>query len=171
MRRLFVSSWLMAGLVVGCRKADHPPLVDTGLAPVPTQAQPRLHTMKIYLGPHELATEIAMRPLELQTGMMFRESMAETEGMLFVMGRPHQASFYMKNTKVPLSCAYIDSEGVIQEIYDMKPFDETSIVAKSNQIVYVLEVPQGWFERHQVKPGAVLRTERGSLQETFFGRQ
>jgi uncharacterized membrane protein (UPF0127 family) len=87
--------------------------------------------------------------------------------MLFVFGRPHRTSFYMKNTTVPLSCAYIDTEGTILEIHDMKPLDETPIEAKSENILYVLEVKQGWFQRHNIGVGTVLRTERGSLPQTY----
>ena len=73
----------------------------------------------------------------------------------------------MKNTYVPLSCAYIDPEGVILEIYDMTPLDENPILSKSNDIRYVLEVKQGWFEKNGITPGTLICTERGSLLEVF----
>ena len=90
--------------------------------------------------------------------------------MLFVFGGPMRASFWMRNTLIPLSCAYIDPEGVIQEIRDMKPLDETPIEAKTDQVQYVLEVKQGWFERNKVNVGMLVRTEQGSLRETYFRR-
>ncbi len=127
--------------------------------------------MKLWLGAQELTSELATAPVEVATGMMFRKTMAENEAMLFVFRFPHQASFYMKNTYLPLSCAYIDSEGKIVEIHDMKPLDESAIEAKSDNVQYVLEVKQGWFERNKIGVGTVIRTERGSLAETFFGRQ
>ena len=127
--------------------------------------------MKLWLGPKEITAELAVSETEVATGMMFRDKMDENEGMLFIFGRPNRISFYMKNTYVPLSCAYIDSEGAILEIHDLKPLDENPVYAKSDQVQYVLEVKQGWFERNGVGVGAIVRTEHGSLPETFFRRK
>ena len=135
-----------------------------------TNAQPKLPTIKLWLGSQEIDAELATTMVQVATGMMFRKDMAEKEGMLFVFGRPHQTSFYMRNTYVPLSCAYINPEGEILEIHDMKPLDETSIPAKSSDIQYVLELKQGWFVRNNVGVGTVVRTEMGSLRDTFFRR-
>ena len=73
----------------------------------------------------------------------------------------------MRNCFVALSGAYISPTGEILQIIDMKPHDETGIPSNSNNVQFVLEVPQGWFQRHNVSAGAVVRTERGSLMETF----
>jgi len=132
------------------------------------EAQPKLPTVKLWLGSQELVTEIARKPLEIGTGMMYRDKMAENEAMLFVFPGPGPRSFYMRNTKIPLSCAYIDPQGNILEIHDMKPLDETPISSASNNIQYVLETRQGWFARNKVAVGSVVRTERGSLHDTFF---
>lgn len=134
------------------------------------QPQPKLRTIKLWLGSHEIIAEIAHSPKEVQTGMMFRTSIAETEGMLFVFDYPHRAAFYMKNTLLPLSCAYIDPEGIIVETHDMFPHVETPITAGSDKIQYVLEVKQGWFQRNGIGPGTLLRTEKGTLRETFYRR-
>ena len=136
----------------------------------PTKAQPKLAAIKLWLGPTEITAEIASTAIEVETGMMHRTEMAENEGMLFIFGRPHRASFWMRNTKIPLSCAYIDPDGKILETHDMKPLDETGIEASSGSVQYVLETKQGWFERNKVSVGAVVRTERGSLHDTFFSR-
>ena len=114
---------------------------------------------------------MAMSLPQIMTGMMFRKEMAENEGMLFVFGRAHRASFYMRNTLIPLSCAYIDPEGTILEIHDMKPLDESAIEASVDNILYVLEMKQGWFERNKVATDSVVRTESGSLPETFFKKR
>jgi uncharacterized membrane protein (UPF0127 family) len=173
-----IQALLAAALLfgAGCKKAQSvtggPPGPVTALATNSyhlDRAQPKLPTMKLWLGSQELITEIARTPTQQATGMMFRTQMAENEAMLFVFPRPHQASFYMRNTLVPLSCAYIDPDGVILEIHDMKPKDETSIEAATDQVQFVLEVKQGWFQRNNVGSGAVVRTEKGSLLETFFG--
>jgi uncharacterized membrane protein (UPF0127 family) len=136
-----------------------------------TNAQPRLTTVKLWLGSIELETEVAARPIEILTGMMYRKKMEETEGMIFVLpDSPRQASFWMKNTKVPLSCAYIDAAGKILETHNLNPFDENPVASATDQICYVLEVPQGWFQRKKIEVGALVRSDRGSLQETFHRR-
>ena len=137
------------------------------IQPIPTNAQPTLQTIKLWLGTNELNTELALTPAQIQAGMMWRTNMGEMEGMLFVFAAPHQVSFWMKNTLLPLSCAYIDPEGTILEIYDMNPRDESPIPSLSSRIQYVLEVNQGWFQRHNVSTGAVVTTEHGPLSRTF----
>lgn len=118
-----------------------------------------------------MKAEIAMTEKQVTNGMMFRSSMGEDEGMLFVFPVAHRTAFWMKNTLLPLSCAYIDPEGVILELHDLKPRDETLIHAVSDQVQYVLETKQGWFGRHGVDVGALVRTERGTLRDTFFTRK
>src|SRR6267154_2652621 len=105
----------------------------------PTNAQPKLKTIKLWLGPEVITAELALSMPQIMTGMMFRKEMAENEGMLFVFARPHQVSFYMRNTLLALSCAYIDPDGTILELHEMKPLDETPIPAKSDNVQYVLE--------------------------------
>lgn len=136
--------------------------------PIPGQAQPKLQTLKLWMGPKELITELALTPNQWAAGMMFRTNMADGEGMLFVFPQRTRAAFWMKNTYVPLSGAYIDPEGTILEIHDMKPLNETSIQAATDNIQYVLEVPQGWFARNGITTNMTIRTERGGLRETFF---
>lgn len=129
------------------------------------QAQPRLATLELWVGDQSLTTEIARQTVEIATGMMFRTNMADGEAMLFVFARPEPRSFYMRNTKVPLSIAYLDPEGVILEIHDMQPLDETPVESASGRVQYALEVPQGWFARRQISPGALIRTSKGPLNE------
>ena len=172
---------LIALIGVGCGSSDGPDkqaaapssgvvATNPGGLIIPTKAQPKLRTIKLWLGSEELITEVAAVEKEIITGMMFRTEMAENEGMLFVLPGPQRASFWMKNTLIPLSCAYIDPEGNILEIHDMKPKDETPIPAASTRILYVLEVKQGWFQRHNIKVGTQVRTERGTLAEVFVRR-
>jgi uncharacterized membrane protein (UPF0127 family) len=133
-----------------------------------THAQPRLTTVKVLVGDQELKTEVARRKVEIATGMMFRTNMPEDEAMIFIFDYPSQQSFYMRNCFVPLSGAYISPEGEILEIIQMQPHDEAGIPSRSHNIQFVLEVPQGWFARHNVGVGAILRTERSTLNQTFF---
>jgi len=133
-----------------------------------THAQPKLPTIKVWLGSEEMIAEIAREQVQIATGMMFRTNMAENEAMLFIFPYPDQKSFYMRNCTVPLSAAYIQPDGLIAEIVNLQPHEETPVMSKSFNLQFVLEVPQGWFDRHNVRTGMVIRTERGSLQETFF---
>jgi uncharacterized membrane protein (UPF0127 family) len=162
-----------AALATGCGNGSAPPAPAKAPAAAvvipsgPTQAQPTLPSLNLWLGSEQLKTEVALTPDQLQTGMMFRTNMDENAGMLFVFYYPHRAAFWMKNTTVPLSAAYVDPSGVILEIHDLHPLDTNAVIATSEQIQFVLEVNQGWFNRHKVSTGMVIRTERGSLHDTF----
>lgn len=136
-----------------------------------SQALPKLPSLKLWIGQHELEAELAITTRELATGMMHRKEMGENEGMLFRLPFPQRAAFYMKNTYVPLSCAYIDAEGVIVEIHDLEPLNEQPVSSTSDKIQYVLETKRGWFERHQVPIGTAIRSEHGTLPEIFSRRR
>jgi uncharacterized membrane protein (UPF0127 family) len=101
-----------------------------------------------------LTVEIADTPQASENGLMFRDSLPEDRGMLFLFEQPKKASFWMRNTKIPLSIAYIDSTEKILEIKSMNPLDETVVPSSSDQVAYALEVNQGWFVRHGISSGA-----------------
>ena len=103
-----------------------------------------------------LTAEIADTPQASENGLMFRDSLPEDRGMLFIFEQPEKASFWMKNTKIPLSIAYIDSACKILEIKSMNPLDETLVVSNSDQVTYALEVNQGWFARRGISSGAMI---------------
>jgi len=126
--------------------------------------------VKVWLGTQELNTEVALTLTQISTGMMFRTNLLENEAMLFVFAEPRPREFYMKNCLVPLSAAYMDSEGTILEIVPLMPGVEMPVSSKSEKVQFVLETRQGWFERNKVPVGSVIRTEHGSLRESFAGR-
>ena len=168
----FIAFLLAAALGAGCQKS-----ADVAPAPsidnlLPTQAQPKLPTMKIYLGAETLDAELALTPRQRQIGMMFRTNVTEESAMLFVMAEPLRApdGFWMTNCPVSLSAAYIGPDGVIEEIHHLEKNDISPVVATNDNIVYVLEVKDGWFARHNINPGVLIRTEKGSLAESFFRR-
>src|SRR2546428_8914121 len=99
---------------------------------------------------------------------MARTNLAGNAGMFVPLPYSQRAAFWMKTCPLPLSIAYIDPAGVIQEIHELEPQNTNSVVSTSNNIRFALETPRGWFERHQVRTGMVVRTESGSLMETFF---
>ena len=103
----------------------------------------------------EITAELARTDEERAKGLMFRTNLPEGEGMLFIFERDQLMSFWMKNTQIPLSIAFIASDGRILEIKDMTPNDLSS-VKSSRSARYALEVPQGWFNRANVKAGDVV---------------
>ena len=84
---------------------------------------------------------------------MFRESLAPDSGMLFVMPSVGPASFWMKNTLIPLSVAFLDENGTIMEIHDMQPKSEKIVKSTFSRIAYALEMQQGWFGKKNIWPG------------------
>lgn len=155
-------------LLAGCKKpevAAAPKTIDDIL---PKQAQPKLQTMKIYLGAETLDAELALTEKEEMTGMMYRTNIQDTDSMLFVLPVPQRASFWMYHCPESISCAYITPDGVIQEIHHLEQNDTNAVLAATDNIQFVLETSDGWFTRHNVNTGMVIRTERGSLADTFL---
>ncbi len=111
--------------------------------------------MTLSLKDAKLKVEIADSPLKRAAGLMYRDSLSEDEGMLFVFFSPEKLSFWMKDTKIPLSIAFIDADGVISEIADMQPNDLTPITSKA-KVSYALETNQGWFKEHKIKAGDII---------------
>ena len=168
--RFIFATAVAALLAVGCGKSTPPPPAAPVLGE-PTAAQPRLATAKLYVGPATITAEMALAQKEIATGMMFRTNILENEGMIFHLGQPQRAGFWMKNCPKPLSCAYVDPQGVILELREMEPNNTNSIVASSDNVLFVLETAQGWFERHGVRTGMVIQTDSGPLINTLRPRQ
>jgi uncharacterized membrane protein (UPF0127 family) len=167
----FLEFALLACALCGCDKSPELPAQTVSDPTEPTHAQPTLPTMKIYVGSQELLAELARSPEQIRTGMMFRTNLSENAGMLFPLPYAQRASFWMKNCPRPLSAAYIDSEGIIQEIHNLEPYNTNPVVSAADNIRFVLETPQGWFQRHEIRVGVAIATERGPLVQTFFGKR
>jgi uncharacterized protein len=103
-------------------------------------------------GEVEVRVEIADSPAEQARGLMDRTALAEDRGMLFVFPEEEVRSFWMRNTLIPLSVAYIDAEGRIVDIDEMQPLDETQHPS-DEPARYALEVNQGFFEERGVQVG------------------
>jgi len=97
--------------------------------------------------------EVANSSEERQRGLMFREALPADEGMLFVFEREERLSFWMKNTLIPLSIAFISRDGEIVDIQDMEPLDDRTFHRSAQPALYALEMNRGWFERHHVEVG------------------
>jgi uncharacterized protein len=163
---------VVGALCAGCEKAATKSADDSSNTPaaapsLPSGPQPRLPTMKVYLGPETLDAELALTPDEEETGLMYRTNITDETAMIFVLPGPERASFWMTNCPMSLSAAYIGPDGVIEEIHHLEKNDNVPVMATNYNIQYVLEVNDGWFTRHNINPGTLIRTERGSLAETF----
>lgn len=100
--------------------------------------------------------EIADTPEARAEGLMFRPSLPEDRGMLFVFPEPQTLAFWMRNTSIPLSIAYIDRDGTVLEIHDMEPYSLESVSSRQPAL-YALEVNRGTFEGLGIEPGDRLR--------------
>ena len=99
-----------------------------------------------------ITAEIARSQAQRNQGLMHRKELKDGNGMIFVFERDEALSFWMKNTLVPLSIAFIARDGRILEIHDMQP-ESLNTVQSSRSVRYALEVPQGWFDRVGIAPG------------------
>lgn len=111
-----------------------------------------LATMEIGIKGTEIIVEVADTQESRSQGLMDRRSMPENHGMLFVFETESQVSFWMKNTRIPLSIAFIAADGTIRQIEDMEPESLSSVVSQRN-VLYALEVNQGWFEKNGIGAG------------------
>ncbi len=116
----------------------------------------RLQKIPLYIKGKEIQVEVAKTPEERAMGLMGRKHLGHEEGMLFIFEEEGYHSFWMKNTFIPLSIAFIDRAGQIIHIVDMKPLTLTSH-RPPRPILYALEMNQGWFSKNRIKVGDVVR--------------
>ena len=118
--------------------------------------QPRLDTIDITAGMHIIKAEVAQTSAQQMIGMMFRKEMGANEGMLFASPDSSPRCFWMRNTLIPLSIAFIDDDGAIVNIADMQPQSDASHCS-AKPVRFALEVRQGWFAKRGIKAGFRLR--------------
>ena len=111
-----------------------------------------LPAVTLIINGQKITAEVASTPQDRATGLMNRFSLQPDHGMLFVFERPEPLSFWMKNTFIPLSIAFLDADGRILNIDDMAPQTETSHWSKGPGL-YALEMRKGWFAERGVKAG------------------
>ncbi len=124
----------------------------TLLACAAAPSQAALPTADLTIGGHKIVAEIAATQDDRATGLMNRFSLQPDRGMLFVFERSEPLAFWMKNTYIPLSIAFIDESGRIVNIDDMAPQTEASHWSSAPSR-YALEMRKGWFVQHGVKAG------------------
>ena len=126
--------------------------------PLPSIAQPAdgkpqsLPTIRIQVGTHAVTAEVASTPVQRPLGLMYRFSLPADRGMLFVFPAPQLQGFWMRNTYIPLSIAFIAADGTILNVEDMAPHDESRHFSRGPAL-YALEMRKGWFAERQLGPG------------------
>jgi hypothetical protein len=122
------------------------------------EPQTTLPRVKLSSGMYQIDAQVAQTPQQREIGLMFRKEMPQTEGMIFVFEQPATQCFWMRNTLLPLTAAFVADDGRIVNLADMKPMTEDSHCSKE-PVRFVLEMNQGWFARKNIKEGTKLGGE------------
>jgi uncharacterized membrane protein (UPF0127 family) len=136
---------LLTALLLACAAA-------TAGAQDPQTDLPRV---RLGAGMHQIEAQVAVTPDQRATGLMHRKQMPQHEGMLFVFDQPSVQCFWMKDTLLPLTAAFIADDGELVNLVDMKPHALDSHCS-AKPVRYVLEMNQGWFAKRGIKPGTKL---------------
>lgn len=125
--------------------------------PLWAEELPQLNLQRIVLkaGFHQIDTQLAMTPEQRSVGLMHRKEMPQHEGMLFVFSEASKQCFWMKNTLIPLTAAFVADDGTIVNLEDMKP-QTTDSHCSSQPVRFVLEMNVGWFAKKGLKAGSKL---------------
>jgi len=129
-----------------------PALAALTFAVTAPAAAAELTTMPLTIGTHKLTAEVATTPAQMQTGLMNRFSLKTDHGMLFAYERPEPLSFWMRNTYIALSIAFISADGTILNIEDMQPQTDDPHGSKG-PAQYALEMKKGWFAERGIVAG------------------
>jgi uncharacterized protein len=116
-----------------------------------------LSKANVRIGNSTLTVEIAATVEEQQIGLMNRKTLPENEGMIFVYSPPRPVAFWMKNTLIPLSAAFVAVDGTVVKIAEMEPLDEKTHHAADVPVKYVIEANRGWFKKAGVSVGDTVK--------------
>ncbi|TVP80520.1 MAG: DUF192 domain-containing protein [Puniceicoccaceae bacterium] len=122
----------------------------------------------ISIGNQPLQLQLALEPAEKQRGLMFRQELAEDQGMLFLFEGSARRGFWMRNTGIPLDIGYFDASGRLLEVHKLFPYDENTVASRSHEVMIAVETNRGWFERNNVSPGA--RIDMEALKQALNAR-
>jgi uncharacterized membrane protein (UPF0127 family) len=124
------------------------------LLPPAAHAQPAVTTLGVRF--FQITAEVADTPALRTRGLMGRQSLAPNHGMLFIFEQPQQQCFWMRNTPLPLTIAFLDDEGRISSLADMQPLSDATHCSQI-PVRYALEMEQGWFAKRGIQPGEIIR--------------
>ncbi len=123
---------------------------------VQAQSPQRLPTVSLQAGMHRVQAQVAQTPDQRATGLMHVREMAQHEGMLFVFEEAQQQCFWMRNTLIPLSIAFLRDDGSIVNVAEMKALDDKNNHCSNEPVRYALEMNAGWFAKKGLKAGSRL---------------
>ncbi len=128
-----------------------------GSSAVFAQNAPQLDLQRTMLtaGMYQITAQVALTPQQREIGLMYRKEMPQQEGMIFIFEEPSLQCFWMKNTLLPLTAAFVADDGTIVNLADMKP-QTTDSHCSTKPVRYVLEMNQGWFAKKGIKAGTRL---------------
>ncbi len=128
-----------------------------GSTAVIAQNTPQLDLQRTMLtaGMYQITAQVALTPQQREIGLMFRKDMPQQEGMIFIFEEASLQCFWMKNTLLPLTAAFVADDGTIVNLADMKP-QTTDSHCSTKPVRYVLEMNQGWFAKKGIKAGTRL---------------
>jgi uncharacterized membrane protein (UPF0127 family) len=170
-KRLVLAVLALVALLVAATSAfaqtEVPPGLETPVATEPEASQLPVSTIVNSLGERiPVQAEIANTDAERQMGLSGRTTLAEDAGMLFIFDQEQPLSFWMKDTLIPLSIAYISADGRIVDIQDMQPLDETPHPS-AEPAQYALEVNQGFFTKRGVAVGDTVELPGPGTEESM----
>jgi hypothetical protein len=148
---------LLTIITTGCRGNSQDNLLleppDVELVAPGSEESPALPEVTVTMGNRGAVLEVVEDPEERRQGLMYRDSLASDAGMLFVFTTEVYGPFWMKNTYIPLSIAFISSDSVIIDIHQMEPLDTVTKHMPDEPYQYAVEMNEGWFTEHGVKVG------------------
>lgn len=110
----------------------------------------------VRVGGRGVRLQLAVHLPEMRRGLMERRDLGPDDGMIFIYERPQRLSFWMRNTPTPLDIGFFRPDGTLAEVYPLHPFDETPVASRADDLQFAIELKQGWFREHGVRPGAQL---------------
>jgi len=122
----------------------------------------------IRVGGQPVRMQIAISEAEMARGLMERRDLGPEQGMLFVYREPAPQSFWMRDTPLPLDIGFFARSGELAEVYALYPFDETPVRSRGARLQFALEMNQGWYRAHGVRPGA--RLDLADLRAALVAR-
>ena len=122
--------------------------IETPVEPISSQTY-----FPISIAESKLQLQLALKTVEHQKGLMYRESLDDDHGMLFLFDRPDKRSFWMKNTRIPLDIGFFDSYGQLLEIHKLFPYDENTVNSRSCEVLIAVETNRGWYAANGIQVG------------------
>ena len=145
--RTFLVAPVLLNFLLGCKENNQ--FINSEKIP-----QNKTELFDLNFSGVSLKVEVAALPEERELGLMFRNSLKENEGMLFVFKEGTGQRFWMKNTRIPLDIGYLSTSGVLLEVHSAKPYDLSGVPSRSNDIKFVLELNAGGYKDLGIKIGS-----------------